>query len=266
MSSHTDQYERQLDGAVALREACQRNAPIEVFRADAETVEPAARGRLLQLGDDWILIEKAQVIGRDVRFYAGVPIEAYFNYHGTIFHFRTRVIAAAGPVQLNRRTIVPGMTLARPARVEPGQRRSVYRVSLAAQPKPIDASIWRLDDSADIADSAQHEVGADAPPNRDADYLGAVVDASDTGLGLLIEGCPASRFRLYDRILVRFHPPGEDEAIAFPCEIRHARELREDATRLGVLFLLPPSRSLGDVRVRRLVAYLAGVQRAQRKA
>ncbi|MFG0283977.1 MAG: PilZ domain-containing protein [Phycisphaerales bacterium JB039] len=265
MSAHTDQYERQLDGAEALREACGRNAPIEVFRADAEAIDPPARGRLLQLRDDGIVIEKVQVIGRDIRFYAGVPIDAYFSYHGTIFHFRTKVIAAAGPVQLNRRTIVPGMTLARPARVEPGQRRSVYRVSLAGQPTQIEASIWRLDAPAENTDPA-HDPALESPPNRTPDYIGTVVDASDTGLGLIVEGCPASRFRVYQRVFVQFHAPGDSEPIGFGCEIRHARELREDTTRLGVLFLLPPSRSLGDARVRRLVAYLAGVQRAQRRA
>jgi c-di-GMP-binding flagellar brake protein YcgR len=263
MPEQIDQQQGPLDGQQALELACARNAPVEVFLADAGPTDPPARGRMLELREGGLVIEKVQIIGRRVGFTAGTLIDAYFTYNNAIFHFRTRVVSSAGVVQLNRQKVVVSLTLAPPQRVEPGQRRGVYRVPFAARAQ-IPVHIWELD-----AEDPSMEAGPSSPPPEsqpagEAHYTGMLVDASDTGLGVVLSDVAHTRFKVFQRLQVRFALPDDPEPMCFTCEVRHTREVHEGAARLGLLFDTTP-RECSASQVRRLVGYLVEVQRTRRR-
>lgn len=282
------------DGLVALSAACARNTPIEVVRRGRGDQEPSAKGRLLELRKDALVIEKVRVIGRTARFPPGSVIDCYFTYGGALLQFRSRIVDAGQTVQLNDHVMLPAMSVAMPEQIESGQRRQMFRVSLGTLDAPPKVEVWYERDI-----FAQHErllaqqnEPAPSPPAKDApaatqsppaeppapitrltaldtlkpSVTGTVADGSDTGVGLMLPGAKYTRFRIFDRLWVRIALPGDDNPIVFPVEIRHARDIPDRGARVGVMFIEDEKLLPGYIsKVRRMVAYLNDVQRDRRK-
>lgn len=282
------------DGLVALAAACARNTPIEVVRRGRGEQEPSAKGRLLELRKDALIIEKVRVIGRAARFPPGSVIDCYFTYGGALLQFRSTIIDAGRAVQLNDHVTLPAMSVALPERIESGQRRQVFRISLGtldAQPK---VEVWYERDLFAQYERllARQNEPAPSPPAKDAasapqsppteppapitrltalDTLkpsatGIVADGSDTGAGLMLPGAKYTRFKVFERLWVRITLPQDENPIVFPAEVRHARDIPDRGARVGVMFIEDEKLLPGYIsKVRRMVAYLNDVQRLRRK-
>ncbi|HHN77596.1 MAG TPA: hypothetical protein ENK11_02840, partial [Phycisphaerales bacterium] len=221
--------------AEILREACDRNVPICVVRPEQAGRVPMARGRLLDLGDDGIDIEKVQIPGKEVRFASGDQLDAYFSIGRTLYHFRTELLRASEPKRLNRRMVILGMTIAMPGRIEQGDRRTLYRVPLGGRVERIGVELWRVgpeideDPDDDLAEQTLPSMAfnvhtvefheAVAAMDHDPDCRGWVADASEHGFGLRLEFIQPHRFHIFDPVLVRLSMP-DGEEIVHLCEVR----------------------------------------------
>ena len=126
----------------AFRLAAQRNSPLSVVRPEEMGLAPMARGRFLEPDGDTVTIENLQIPGRAVTLRAGHPIEAFFQHDGDVYQFRSRIVRMDTPVRLNEATVVRGMTIAAPTRIEKGNRRNIYRQSFASLNPPVDVQVW----------------------------------------------------------------------------------------------------------------------------
>ncbi|MGD9690452.1 MAG: hypothetical protein AB7K52_12000 [Phycisphaerales bacterium] len=285
--------EGSLTGELALAEAVSRNSPVEIVRLDGADDAPPGRGRLLEIREHELVLEKVQVIGREVAFGGGSIVECYFSYKGQLFQFRSEIKETGVPFRLNDQFMVPGMTLARPKQVVAGQRRRVFRVSLGSLSEPPVVQIWSMRTTergfnkalaayTEAEQLLQQQMKANpkakfmALPVRPTlidgidmeppDYEGTASEASDTGLGVVIEQCTYTRFKVFEPIALRIHLGETQPAIPFFAEVRHTREIRQQTTRLGIR-LVEDSRSPQEFQRnrRKFVLFLQDAQRSQRR-
>lgn len=273
------------EGLQALRDACARNSPIEVIRRGRGDQEPAAKGRLIEFRDDCLMIEKVHVIGRDVQYPSGSNIECYFASGGNLLYFRSQIIEAGQPVKLNQQVVVPGMRIAIPETVEEGQRRGVYRTPLGALEALPKIEVWHARDVLDASEQAiadhraevarlEPEAAAELPPPPKlanaidllpARYQGTVVDASDSGVGVLLPGAVYSRLKMFDHLWIRISFPREENALVLITEVRQTRDIPGLGARLGLLFMRHESMEAGlGFPVRMLVNFINQLRRDKR--
>lgn len=264
----------------ALVNACARNAPVEIVQADLAGIEPFARGRMLEIESGMILLEEVQIIGKTAKFGKHTPILAYFRFGSRLFEFRSKVMSSAKPVKLNRATLVPALDILMPQQVEEGQRRNVFRIPLAALNPPIKIELWcgpppedgtykiqfgqtkEGDGITCSYEGGESEEGNVLVPSRQADWSGTLVDASDVGIGINIEGCRLSDIKQFAECFVRFELPGDEEGpLAFRIETRQVRSIREGVIRLGCFIREGDDRWSHAAKIRRLWAFLTQWQR-----
>lgn len=255
-----------MDGFDALRAATDRNAPLSVVRPDQAGKAPFANGRLLHFRRDCIEIEDVRVIGRDVRLCKGDKLDAYFALDGATFYFPTQILAAASPVRLNQVMVVSGMVLAVPTEVRLGQRRNAFRVSLGAKDQRAYVEAWRPAKWAeDEPMDPEHELTVEEILARPADHKGWIADASDRGLGIVLESVSYTTIKMFEPMLLRLTLPGRADPLIFEIEVRQARQALDHDSRLGCLILMNRPQETISADIRRLRDYLSEVQRNQLK-
>jgi len=255
-----------------------RNVPVEVFQGDGQNAAPG-RGRLLELGEDHVIIERLQMIGEEIQLSPGAPLDCFFRYKGALFEFKTKVLASRVSAQLNGRRIVPALKIERPRRVDVGQRRNVFRIQLSARADAPKLRLWFEDPYVPSAPPAPPPVPVElkegeeppTPPEperleepREPDFEGRAVDASDIGMGILVYKLKHTRVSLGQRIWIALEMEDEQasEPLEFSAKIRHTAPVRDTDARLGIMFDDDES-GLHTRRIRRLMAYLTRVQREQ---
>jgi len=237
------------DATERIRWGCERNVPIEIHKHTGDATTPVVRARMLWCDDEHVYLDSPQSIGREVRLSRDTPVEAYFAVDGELYAFSAVVASMNCRVRLNSSKVVDGVALTHPAVVKQGQRRARYRTSLALQ-EPI--HVWMHRAMSDL-ESAPIDSGL---------FQGRLVDASDTGFGVLIDGDLAHRFKVFDRWFIRFLIPGVTEETVFPCEVRQVRTARGGAaTRIGLMALPWPSTRELRRKMMPLSRYLASVER-----
>jgi c-di-GMP-binding flagellar brake protein YcgR len=242
-------------GSDFFAEAIDRNIPVELFRSEQLGRMPAARGRLISADATTVFIDEVQTIGRDVSLPAGQSLEAYFTIGEAIFHFSTAVIDPHCNVRLNQTKVVPGMSVKLPRRVDQGQRRNAFRVSLAMQTQAILTEIFPAPDG-----TMGKPPEADATPER----TGTLVDGSEFGLGLTIPPGRGAGTKRFEHVWVRITLPGEDEPITVLCEVRQVREINSGSSlKVGVLILPWPSPRELQHAMRPLQSLMREAQRAE---
>lgn len=169
---------RQITGAEAFELAAERNTPLSVVRPEEQGKAPMARGRFLAPEDGAVLVENLQIPGRRVTFKPEQVIEAFFQYDGEIFCFRSRVIEMDTPVRLNDTTVVRAMRITAPAKIIKGNRRSIYRQSFASVNPPVDVDVWAVP-----LEMLTDEQRAHAHPETDED----AADSADEVDGFRVE-------------------------------------------------------------------------------
>lgn len=264
----------------ALHEACARNAPLEIVESGKEGIEPFARGRMFEIEKGEIVVEQVQLIGKTKKFARGTPVIAYFRFHKELYEFRSRILTSELPVQLNKTVVVPAMHILLPSSVSSGQRRNVFRIPLAALKSPIHVEFWKEKPPANTeprlqegqtprgdgvmccADGGETESGEVLVPARRADWPATMIDASDVGLGINVQGCRLRDITRYEKCWVRFEIPGDDEGpVAFRVEVRQARSIREGLIRVGLYILETDNRIDHIAKIRRFWSFLTMWQR-----
>jgi len=241
----------------AFEAACERNAPVEVVRRELAGEAPLARGRMLNLNDTTLEVQRVQVVGRNMAFRVGNDLDAYFDYYGTVYHFRTTIKSMSEMVQVNAKLVVPAMILERPARVEVGQRRTAFRVSIGARAEIPKVSLWFLGDGREAGPEGE-------PPKDQPDFTGRLADASASGIGLLIENVTYSRFKHDMRALAHVSFSDQPTPLPLLCEVRQTRQVLGDSTRLGMLVTGTfGDKRLQQQRLRILSDYVQRIQRDQ---
>jgi hypothetical protein len=244
------------DPTALLRAACARSSVLELHRAENNAATPAARARLLGFSKSGnLLLDRPQVIGRQVPLGMGQTVDAFFQFDDELYTFATSVLRIDVPVRLNDDKRVFGAEIAAPKLIKKGQRRAAFRTSLALQdPLPV-----RL-----------HRTSAEDPyqtPISAHRFEGYAVDGSQTGLGVRIEGVPYTRFTLFDQYFLAFTCPGETEETVLLTELRQRREIKSgQAAKLGFLVLPWPTQRAADIAAQPLHRFLMDVQRRVRKA
>lgn len=241
-----------VDDQDPLEDACARNVPLELHSVSYDRAVPAARARMIDLDEDYIYLEKPQIIGRNVRLHKAQLFEAFFNYNDVLFTFKTHVAEPTTAVRLNRQKIVEGLVVERPPAIKPGQRRQYYRTSLASIPEPIHAMIQ---ETGDVADDPQ-------PDDRGAWQPAAIVDASAGGFGVRIDDGKYTRYKIYHNYFVRISLPDGRTEITVLCELRQVRSLLNgQATKLGMLLLPWPTQAKLNWHIQPLLSFLTQMQR-----
>lgn len=243
-----------VDAAALLREACERNIPLELHHTDFADPLPAARSRLLNIDPTRLYIEQPQVVGRSVLIRPGLRFACYFELGDVLYRFVTSVVEVGRTVPLNASRSAMGVVLARPKEVEPGERRDADRVALTGL-SPL---------FADLCDPPAHP---DDDPHEDGRaFQGRIVDLSPEGLCLIGAG-EAMRLRSGERLWISFTVPCECATFAGMVEVRHSRRIMQDtAVRLGLCFVPWPNpetlqQSLAPVR-----RFLDSMRRLRSKA
>lgn len=236
-----------------LKEACARNVPLELHLQTVRGIQPVARGRMLKVDEEYVVLETPQVIGRRVAVFPGQEYEAFFTINETLFTFRTKVVETGCSTKLNQLKYTDGLKLLRPQVVRTGQRREAFRTSLALLE---DIPVW------------VHEASAAEPglvPVHARRFRGRLVDASAGGVGVLLENT-VTRFNIYDPLFIGFTLPGAPKPIAMLVEIRQSRfVLNDTAVRLGLMFLPWPDQVALTRLAAQLTLFLTEVQRSMRK-
>ena len=273
-----------------LDQACGRNIPICVVRPRQAGRVPMARGRMLSIGKEGIDIDQVQVPGLELRFAKDDDLQAYFSMGQTLYQFKTRLTKLCEPKRLNARMLIPGMTVTEPGSLSQGDRRNIFRVSVAAQADRPSVSVWRLvqgppagfdsEESPDAMPAMPStafnlhgmELGAVASKLlKKPEHEGWVVDATESGLGIRLESITAGRFDIFEPILIRVVMPAEAFATAddgsdlhqldFVAEVRSKRDVGDDGCRLGVSLLDENDVQLMRQKRNVLRKYLAEIQR-----
>lgn len=237
-----------------LDEACMRNAVIELHRRENQNSHPAARGRMLAIRDETVLVADPQIIGREAMLFTGQDLDGYFAASGAMFQFATRVVETDTPMRLNNQKIVLGVRLSLPKSLRRGQRRSAYRTSLVCD-TPI-AAILRRVSSIDPIQC----------PIDERPIHGAIVDASPGGFGINLPNILPTQFKLYETYFLSFMIPEAAQRMHFLVELRQARELPEiGASRVGVLMLPWPTQRDHTREIQPLLKRLNEIERRLRR-
>jgi c-di-GMP-binding flagellar brake protein YcgR len=232
----------------ALEEGCARNTPLEIFRSSGPGAPPAARGRLLAMEPDKLLIERVRDVEGEVDLTGGQEIDCFFAHKGDMRVFRTNVINTKVTAPLNGRTRVPAISLELPKRVDAGQRRARYRVMLASMEEPISVGLSQ-------ADQPGGEYG-------DAWWSCQLADASMFGVGVSTTVVKANRIDPARPVFIAIHLPGETSPITFQAEIRRIQEVASvEVLRLGLQFNAWPSQEQLESRLEPLAKFLEAYQR-----
>jgi len=269
-----------------LGEACDRNTPVCVIRPCETGRQPMARGRLLALNEETIDIEELQVPGLKVEFHLQDDLDAYFSLGRTLYHFRTKLLRSAERKRLNQRMLIPGMTLTRPARLEQGDRRGLFRVSLSGLEDRFLAEVWKIrlearpdlgiDEPDGVSESGTEGLppiafnlgdldlsGIDADAHRPADYSGWLNDGTEHGFGIRLEFVSPLRFSIFEPLLVRVTLPGGLGVHRYLCEVRSKRPVADDGARLGVVVIPEADQVAARKKAAEMRGLLTEVQREQ---
>lgn len=216
------------EAAELISEACARNLPAEIFRADAtpgtDTEELPARARMLGIDGEEILMEPPLVQGIPTPPPRGVSILVHFQIHGNRYCFRSSVVRRRCGFALNSRTTVPAMTLARPREVVKMQRRGHFRVSVASQHIGVRCI------------KAHQTLPAVCKLHR-CEMRGKMRDVSIAGLSIIVEEADARKRKVGDHWFLEFGiEDGRPPEILFAV-VRHIRFIPERQTALlGMAF------------------------------
>lgn len=210
-----------------LDQACSRNAAADLHIEHPGQGIVTARVRLLEIDDGQIHMNRPQSIGTPLQLSSDQPVKVYFLLSGTRYAFHTTVTRPACYVRLNASQKVLGVAVALPEKVSIEQRRSDFRVSLAAQ------------ESVSVLIHAGTEAEGGACPIATPRMVGRLVNVSAGGMGVQ---CNAKQARAWPRdcpYFLSFELPGTDAALVMMAELRHVRPLSENIVAIAGFKFLP---------------------------
>ncbi len=239
------------EGIALLQEACARNTPVELHHYSTTDELIVLRSRVLGMDAEHLYLDRAQRIGGTLTLRAGKTVTAYLLLHGKRYSFGTKVVHADCPVALNAQTQVRGMAVRKPRRVEEGQRREDFRISLACI-DPIEAALHEV--TSEDMNSCSLDAGR---------FVGRLVDISRGGCSVRVEAEERRSFMPGERFFIMFEASTHG-GLVLPVEMCHAREILEgEANRIG-LKVLAWNRVITKPHIQRLARFCADVERRAR--
>lgn len=243
-----------VDVAALLREACDRNVPLELHHADFADPLPAARSRMLNLDPGHIYIEQPQIIGRSVLIRPGVRFGCYFELGEVLYRFQTEVSEVGRTMPLNASKTAVGVVLTRPKEIVPGTRRDADRVTLVNL-RPI---------FVELTDAPTEPGGVVSEDGRS--LRARLVDLSPGGACLIGDG-DAMRLKIGERLLISFPIPNENATFSGMIEVRHSRRIMQDtAVRMGTMFVPWPNPETLQLSLAPVRRFLDNLRRLTGKA
>jgi c-di-GMP-binding flagellar brake protein YcgR len=249
---HDTQPAEQTEVRDILREACERNVPVELHHRDRRDELSLARTRLLAMDDEQLFLDRPHIVGEAHIESTGQVLDAYLSLYGELYAFKTRVLQTACVIELNAQKRVSGMSVTRPESVKPGQRRAHFRVSLAAiDPVPMDLHMTG-------------DIDPNVCPIDARRFEGTLVDLSLGGASIRVEGLSYTSFKLGDMFFAHFTISEFLDDTVMLCTVRHARPILDGAAvRLGVQFEPWPHERNYRLTLQSLQRFLAAMQRRQ---
>ena len=280
-----------------LRDAVDRNATVGIVRLGYSGQDPLAQGRLIKWDDEGIVVEKVQIIGRDVRLTIETRIEAFIKMNDTTIVFESKILSKHGSARLNENQIVETLRISQPQLLRKGDRRSAFRSSVNASGDEIPVRMWFLDRVENDADGVhsnrsysqmyytdlvaarrrtsiipQDENGKELTQfdwdevielahQSKPHAIGRLVDLTANGLGVLMYGIAKMQLTRFERIAMQFELEGE--ALDVVVEMRHANDLRGSTCKVGMLIIHPQIGNLNAPQKRLLERVAMQVQRDQ---
>jgi c-di-GMP-binding flagellar brake protein YcgR len=238
------------DTLTLLKQACDRNAQLELHRHAGSGELLVARARMLDFDDQLIYLDSPHSIGKEIHFLCGHPVSAHTILAGKMYAFDSHVADSSCVVQLNKRRRIVGMSIARPTSVWVAQRREDYRVSVVSL-DPIPVRVHEI--SPDCRDAA---------PIEAVRFGGCLMNISLGGVRVRLSTLPGTKFVIGHPYYLAFQLPTMMDEIMFLCELRHYRPLHDgEETAVGLQFMVWPSRSELQKRLQFLHAFCFEMQR-----
>ena len=209
-----------------LAEACERNAPAEICFAHRNGPPVTARVRLLQLTDEFILVDKPAKTDQEGHIPKGRPITVHVFIRGARYQFDSLIMDQQAWIQLNAEQRIPGIALRKPNEIVKSERRASYRVSLAGI-DPIQTELVR--GHSDIIDACLLSPGV----------IGArMLNLSSGGAAVLVDQRDLKTAKHGDRFFLRFSLPGIDDTCCELGEVRHVLVVEtSESLRLAFAFV-----------------------------
>jgi len=250
----TASNQEQLSQDDLLEAACARNLAVALhFRSFSGDVH-IARSRVLGSSDELVYLDRPQCIGGDVRLNVGMNAEVYVNLFGTLMTFQSEIVSLNESVWINENKQTVGMTMRRPTKIRPGQRRDDYRVLLSGD-QELKAEI--------------HPAGLeciDAVPIDGPVTPITITNASAGGAGLLIRQQVYSRYKVGRLYFLSTTLPDGDGPLSLLFEIRHSAPIHNgESTKIGAKFVEWPNRVVHRHASRRLSRFVTAIERARAK-
>ena len=233
---------------------CARQASADLCYEAPDGTVITCRVRLLAVTPDELLADQPSYRGRDRRIPEGRPITVHVSQNGCRFQFDSVIQKARHPVQINKRTRVPGIVLRLPVSITESQRRGHYRVSLAAK------------DTIVVGLARSHpDVPGACPVNADV-LQGRMVDLSTGGAAVLVDEAAGAKLQVGQLWFLTFGLPDVSDEFCMFSSIRHMRVIESsDSTRIGFVFRSWAGRRL-TVDQRLLARSVADFQRQSLRA
>lgn len=240
-----------LDDAALLKDACERNRQLELHYETTGGEFVSAHTRVLGVDGDHLFLEEPQNIGKKVNFRRGQVVDAYLKLHDKLYRFQTRVLEFNRPIKLNRHQTVSGLVVSRPLELKEGQRRNHYRIGTVGVDQVLPVTLHGC--SPGGTTGLQAEV-----------WQGQLVDLSQGGARVLLDGRAYLRFRVGTLLFMGFRLPEHEQEFLFQAETRYITEvLQGEATRVGLKFLPYPNQAGFRKMTQRLSRFIAQQQRVE---
>ena len=208
-----------------LEVACARNLSAEMHWEGWKD-RAVGRLRLLAIDDRYVYTDRPRLDGPRLELSADQMVQVHFLCDGNRYVFRTRIADPWTSVRLNAKLRVAGVALRIPDRIITQQRRSDFRVSLAAGSIAV-----RL-----------HEVDPNDMtlcPILAARFTGRIANISAGGLGVLVKQVQRGVMEPGERYCAQFALPGEPDPMVLFVEVRNVRTNRDRKVHLVGMHFLP---------------------------
>jgi c-di-GMP-binding flagellar brake protein YcgR len=208
-----------------LERACARNTPVELHYEQSNGQVISGRTRLLRLLNDRILAEAPSQAGELLAIPAHARIGVHLLLNGTRFEFVSAILDVGLKARLNRHTLVRAVALRRPTHIRESQRRSSYRITLAAKSLPVTLA-------------PAHRSIPLACDTRGPVIRATLANLSAGGLAILADGTDKHLLEVGRRLFSIFELPDEPDAFNMLVEVRHTQVIRAgSAVKAGMAFV-----------------------------
>jgi len=199
-----------------IREACARNASVELHFYGHAGVFCRVRVRLLDVGADGsLLLDRPEQAGQTIPIPYRQKLTGFFLLQGRRYQFVTRLNNARVLVPINERQRVPGIALDPPQQLEEQQRRRDYRVTIPLS-EVVLVELVGMDPAV-----------PDACPIGARRYEARLLDISAGGMSLLGERRAFRTLAAESFCYATLRLPASERTLNLLLEVRHAVDLWE---------------------------------------